>query len=209
MLEQSLVNLQSEYIDLFMIHWPDEKVDIRLPLEVLSKAKHQGKIKHIGLCNTNNSELVKAFEIDQIEVVQSQFNFFENSPKDDLFPTLNKHKIDFMSWGTLDKGVLSGRVNATRSYDKNDCRSWAPWWKGQDRSAKFNAINKITPILKERGFSLVSLALAYNLSFKEVSTAICGARNIEQLESLLSALLNLPPNELVLELLEVAKLRQK
>jgi len=73
MLEQSLRDLQSDYIDLYMVHWPDTRVDIRKTLEVYAKAKHQGKIKHIGLCNTNIDELEKAREIEKVEVVQSQF----------------------------------------------------------------------------------------------------------------------------------------
>ncbi len=210
MLEQSLRDLQTEYIDLFMIHWPDTNIDIRIPMEVLAKAKHQGKIKHIGLCNTNISELEKSMEIEQVEVVQSEFNFFENSfVQNEIFPFITKHNIDFMSWGTLDKGILSGRVNANRTYEKDDCRSWAPWWKSQDRNIKYKIIEKISPILIEHGFSLVSLALAYNLSFPEVSLALCGARNIEQLESLIENLQKLPSKELVLELQEVAKACQK
>lgn len=209
MLEQSLRNLQTEYIDLYMIHWPDPNIDIRKPLEILANAKHQGKIKHIGLCNTNLSELEKAAEIENIEVVQSQFNFFDNSIHKDLFPYLKKNKIDFMSWGTLDKGILSGRVDPNRKFDQEDCRSWAPWWKTQDKSTKYKIVSAINPILQERGFTLVSLALAYNLSFPEVSQAICGARNKEQLESLILTLQNLPPKELIFELEEVAKAYQK
>lgn len=209
MLEQSLRDLQTEYIDLYMIHWPDARVDIRKPLEVLALAKHQGKIKHIGLCNTNLGDLEKSKEIERVEVVQSQFNFFENSIQNTLFPYLKKHEIDFMSWGTLDKGVLTGRVDPKRTFDKEDCRSWAPWWKADDRNSKYKMVNIINPILKEKGYSLVSLALAYNLSFPELSSAVCGARNIEQLESLILALQNLPPKDMILELLEVAKAHQK
>ena len=207
MLEQSLVDLDTDYIDLFMIHWPDARVDIRKPLEVLSKAKSQGKIKHIGLCNTNIEDLTKSLEIDKIEVVQSEFNFFVNGLKDELFPYLAKNQIDFMSWGTLDKGILTGRVTKNRTFDKSDCRSWAPWWKAQDNASRFMIMEKITPILVENGYTPLSFALAFNLSFEELSLALCGVRNLEQLDSLTHALNNLPPKDLIAEIIQVAKPR--
>ena len=53
MLENSLKNLGAEYIDLYMIHWPDKNIDIRKPMEYLSRAKEYGTIRTIGLCNTS------------------------------------------------------------------------------------------------------------------------------------------------------------
>ena len=211
MLEQSLRDLNTEFIDLYMVHWPDARVDIRKTMEVLAKAKHEGKIKHIGLCNTNIEELNLAFEIERVEVVQSEFNLFTNKfVSSELFPYLKEKEISFMSWGTLDKGIITGRVDEQkRVYDKSDCRSWAPWWKSADNSEKFLAMKKLLPILDKNLHTGLELALGHNLSYPELSVAICGAKSSTQLQSLLKALSNLPQSVMLKEYLELAKPAQK
>ncbi len=203
MLEQSLRDLKSEYIDLFMVHWPDEKIDIRKPFEVLVKAQEEGKIKHLGLCNTNISDLSKASQLGKVEVVQSEFNFLNRKAETNLFTYLKKHKISFMSWGTLDKGILTQRVDEERVYDKSDCRSWAPWWNKADNKKKIDALKNVWPKLEEQGHSGLELALGHNLMSSEVALCLCGARNSTQLEGLFSALKNLPSDELIQECLEL------
>lgn len=190
MLEQSLRTFESDYIDLYMIHWPDKKIDIRRPMEVLMKAKAQGKIRHIGLCNTFVEDLQKALEIDKVDVVQNQLNFFVTWPIENLFPFLSEKMIRFMSWGTLDKGVLTGRVTKQRKYDSSDCRSWAPWWKEENRDPKFMAMERLTPWMEKQGITGLELAVSHNLMYQECSTVLVGAKNSNQLSEVFKAVKN-------------------
>ena len=204
MLERSLKDLRTDYIDLYMIHWPDRNIDIRKPMEYLSRAKDDGKIRSIGLCNTSDDEITKAGEIDRVDALQAECNLFNPLPFESLRSTLKEQKMGFMSWGTLDKGILTGRVTPGRTFDPVDARSWAPWWKQQDRTPKFKAMERIKQLLEENNHSNLELALGYVLQFSELSTALCGIRNREQLTSALDALKNLPETAVLEEARSIA-----
>lgn len=187
MLHESLDRLDTEYIDLFMIHWPDKSVDIRRVMEVLAKAKSQGKIKSIGLCNTFEEDFLKAREVDEVEVIQGQLNAFESKEALELTKICETHDLSFMSWGTLDKGILTGRVHEKRTFDKSDCRSWAPWWKAMDKKEKFEKMNLLLPYLEKIEKSPLSMALSFNRQFPHVDNLLCGSRSKKQWTELVDA----------------------
>ncbi len=189
MLEDSLRRLQSDYIDLYMIHWPDSKVDIRYPMEVLSKAKLQGKIKHIGLCNTYPEDFKAASEVDKVEVVQSEHNIF-HAPNEDMIQTLKENNLSFMGWGTFDKGILTGRVTKKREqakdYDQDDCRKSAPWWQQKVVLEKCDKVEKLKSLGDELEMDLTELALRYLFSHDWHSTTLMGAKSLKDWEKVLS-----------------------
>jgi len=203
MLEGSLRRLKRDKIDLYMIHWPDDKVDIRRPMEVLAKAKRKEMIGHIGLCNTSLEDLGKAGEIESIEAVQCQLNVFERDIEKEVLPYCTQRGIPFMSWGTLDKGILTGRVSKERRFDKSDCRSWAPWWKKMNKEKRYQAVSLLEKRLSEDGFNLLSFALSFNLSRSSEIKLICGGRSGEQWSQLHSSLDQLVPSELMEECLMI------
>ncbi|MBC96579.1 MAG: hypothetical protein CME63_02450 [Halobacteriovoraceae bacterium] len=194
MLEDSLRRLQSDYIDLYMIHWPDAQVDIRRPMEVLAKAKNRGKIKHIGLCNTHILDYQAASEIEKIEVIQSEHNIF-NSPPEDIKEIILKDNLSFMGWGTFDKGILTGRVTKKREqakdYDKDDCRKSAPWWSQKEVLAKCEKVEKLEDFIKSissqnKGVSnLTELSLRYLFSKTWHSVTLMGAKSKKDWEEVL------------------------
>lgn len=204
MLNQSLTDLNTDYIDLFLVHWPDPETDIRQTVEILVAAQKAGKIKAFGLSNTNPDELALASEIAPPQVVQAQMNLFENGPVQSLFPSVRKNSMGFMSWGTLDKGILTGRVHDTRKFDDVDVRSHAPWWTSVDHTPRYKAMETITPLIQDAGHSGLELALSHVLAHPEASTALCGMRNLKQVESACAAASNLLSQSLLEDVRSIA-----
>ena len=203
MMEQSLRDLQTDYIDLYMVHWPDPKIDIRKTLEVLRKAQDQGKIRHIGLCNTHVEDLEKAREVATIVATQSEFNLFNTKAREELFPYLGDNGVGFMSWGTLDRGIITGRVTKDRAFDEYDARGSAPWWRKEVVERKIQAMEEIGGILGS--YTGLELALGFVLRHSELSSALCGVRNEEQLDSVLKACQKRPPDEVLDRAEEIAQ----
>jgi aryl-alcohol dehydrogenase-like predicted oxidoreductase len=199
MLHQSLRRLQREQIDLYMVHWPDSRIDIRVPLEVLKKAQIEGKIKHIGLCNTNLIDLKRASEICEIDAIQSELNLFNQMPFDSLDREW-EGKFS-MGWGTFDKGILSGRVTADRKFTSDDCRSWAPWWNKKDVLLKVERTKRLSAILSDFHLSLPAFCIHYNLNYYGLSTCLIGFKSSSDILEVVSNLQTNISKEIIEEVL--------
>lgn len=182
MLLESLKRMGTEYIDFYFIHWPDEKFDIRRPLEVLQKYKDKGVIRHIGLCNTNVEDLMKSKEVTKVEVVQSEYNMFMREVEKTIFPYLEE--MAFMSWGTLEKGILTGNYDLSRKFDDSDARKKSPWWKKSDVEKKVHLVSECKEYLKETELEFRDLALGFNLNSSFLSTVLCGVKSKKHIHDL-------------------------
>ncbi len=188
MLEQSLKDLRTDYIDLYFIHWPDAHVDIRKPLEVLAKYQSKGIIKKIGLCNTNLDDLAKAKEITTIDVIQSEYNLFNRKAEAEIFPYCAKNNSAFMAWGPLDKGALTGNYDLKRTYEDCDARKNAPWFKKSDHEKKVLTVEKMKKLLPENT-TMMELINSFYQSQLELSTILVGAKSPEKLKQYLSSMI--------------------
>ena len=197
MLEQSLRDLDTEQIDVYLVHWPDPSIDIRETYEVLVRAKESGKVGAIGLSNTNPNELTLALEVGPVDVCQGQDSFFESWNRTNIFDQLTSINAGFMAWGTLEKGILTGRVTAERSFDQHDVRSHAPWWTSVDHSKHFEVMTRLKSFLKGVGYTSIECAISHVLRGDVVSTALCGARTTEQIDGLVQAVENRVPDDIL------------
>jgi aryl-alcohol dehydrogenase-like predicted oxidoreductase len=108
-LEGSLKRLQTDYIDLYQIHWPNPFVNLMDILETLSILVDQGKIRYIGLSNYTLSEFIEAQNLlpnQTIVSTQIEFNLLNRTIEDDFIPYSKVNKITLMTYSPLNQGRL-------------------------------------------------------------------------------------------------------
>ncbi|MBI2565640.1 MAG: aldo/keto reductase [Candidatus Schekmanbacteria bacterium] len=197
MLEQSLRDLDSDYIDIYLVHWPDRKTPIEATVQALAAARERGQVRHIGLSNCSTEDIRRALAVAPIAVLQHEHNLFSREAARAVLPLAAEQELGFMGYGTLDKGILTGRVTADRAFESCDVRASAPWWTRADRSTKYAAMREIAGLLATAGHTGLELALASALALPTVSTALCGMKSEQQVRACVAALAHLPPAEVV------------
>jgi aryl-alcohol dehydrogenase-like predicted oxidoreductase len=169
-LHNSLKRLGTDYIDLYMVHWPDKNVSILDTLEPLLVAKKEGKIRYLGLSNPDQLDLDATFE--NIEFIQGESNLFSSGFKN--IDSKNFDNLYTMGWGTFDKGILSGSVQEDTTFDNKDCRSWAPWWKKSKWKEKVRRAKELHRYLEKNEINKISYMIQYNLNYKKIDSVLCG-----------------------------------
>lgn len=188
MLSESLKRLGRDFIDLYMIHWPDPSTDIRLALEPVISWQKKGFIGHIGLANTHLEDLNKAQQVTSIHSVQIEGSYLAPDKALSLLPNIGNTMMS-QSWGTLSKGILTGRVTMDRKFDQHDLRSWAPWWKKQNTQDLISKAQPFLNIANQFEVSPMNLAIRYNLRYLKFNQVLIGFKSpsdlleLQQLES--------------------------
>lgn len=186
MLEESLTRLKTNYLDVYMIHWPDPKTPVEKTMEALVKAKEEGLIRCIGASNFDTELLGRAQSVGAIDVLQSRFCALDETPKNTLFEACRTQGIGFMSYGTLAKGILAGTVKPGRAYDVSDFRGRGSQVQQQYEAVAKN-VERFFGLARDLSMSPSQLAAAWVLSHPEVSVALCGSKSVAQVEEVCQA----------------------
>ena len=201
-IEGSLKRLQTDYIDLYQMHWPDTVVPIEESLKAFDELVQEGKVRYLGTSNDTAYGLTKANEtskrlgISRFESIQNNFSL--NNPRflDELAYICEKEQISLLPYSPIGGGVLSGKYNG-KFYPEN--ARFSDYLKSDNPRVKAQATkfvnnktlattSKYMEIAKRLEISPVTLAVAYSKQFKFVASTIVGARTTAQLDDSFAAI---------------------
>jgi len=178
-LEDSLRRLGTDYIDIYQIHWPDPLVPIEETAAVMGEFFKQGRIRAIGVSNFTPEQVASFASVAPLHTVQPPCNLFERS--DDLLASAKQHGLTVLAYGALCRGLLSGKVTATRRFEGDDLRQYDPKFKSPRLEQYLAAVSALGTLARERfGKNVLSLAVRWLLDQGPV-IALWGARRPDQL----------------------------
>jgi myo-inositol catabolism protein IolS len=219
--EASLKRLQTDYIDIYMIHWHIHPHSIRhftkdesnisnppsVPkaFETLIRLKEEGKIKHLGISNFGVKQMAEAIETGaKIAVNELPYNLLMRAIESKILPFCREKNIGVIGYMPLMQGLLSGKYSnpgevpimrvRTRHFSGKRPNSR----HGEDGEEKltFDTIAQIRVLAKDYGIPMAHLAIAWCKANPTITCVLAGIRNLSQLEDNLSGVI-LPLDDIV------------
>ncbi|UOQ43262.1 aldo/keto reductase [Halobacillus salinarum] len=181
--EDSLKRLGTDYIDIYQVHWPDPLTPLHETAEALHYLHKQGKIRAIGVSNFSREQMDVFREAAPIHTLQPPYNLFEREIEDDILPYVKDHQMTSLTYGSLCRGLLSGKMSQDREFKGDDLRNNDPKFQQPRFNQYLNAVQELDELAQERfNKNVLHLALRWVLEQPASGIALMGGRRPDQLQ---------------------------
>jgi aryl-alcohol dehydrogenase-like predicted oxidoreductase len=180
--EDSLQRLQTDVIDLYQVHWPDPSTPIAEVAEAMGALLRAGKIRAVGVSNFSPAQMDEFRKVAPLHTAQPPYNLFERAIDEDVLPYCRANNIAVLAYGSLCRGLLSGRMSASSRFSGDDLRKSDPKFLAPRFGQYLAAVERLDRLAKERfGRRVIHLAARWVLDRNAMNIALWGARRADQL----------------------------
>lgn len=180
--DESLRNLQTDYVDLMVIHWPD--IEHNAPFEETMKAledlKKAGKIRYAGVSNFNREQIEEVQKYGVISAFQPPYSMVNRS-QEELMKWTSQNGIANMTYGSLGAGILTGAIRTLPKFEPGDMRvEFYDFFKEPKFSKIMKLLGVLDKIAENHKASVAQVAVNWNSQKDFVNTSLCGVRRVEE-----------------------------
>ncbi|QUF65321.1 aldo/keto reductase [Bacillus atrophaeus] len=180
--EDALKRLQTDYIDLFYIHFPDDHTPKDEAVKALHELKKEGKIRAIGVSNFSLQQLKEANKDGFVDVLQGEYNLLNREAESTFFPYIMENNISFVPFFPLVSGLLAGKYTEDTTFPEGDLRREQENFQGDLFKENIKKVNQLAPIAEKHNVGIAHVVLAWYLARPEINILIPGAKRAEQLK---------------------------
>jgi myo-inositol catabolism protein IolS len=174
--EESLKRLQTDYIDLFYIHFPDQDTPKDEAVGLLKQLKDAGKIRAIGVSNFSIDQLKEANKNGYVDVYQGEYNLLNREAEQELFPYVTDKGISFVPYFPLASGLLTGKYDIHTNLNEKRGK----FFKKDLFEQTLEKVEKIRKIATAKGVEVAHVVLAWYLTREAIDVIIPGAKRANQ-----------------------------
>lgn len=202
-LDRSLARLQTDRIDIYQLHGPEDWVvrfDDETPLDVLAESltrlRDSGKALHIGVCNLDGPTLRALSERTELFSTQNLYSLLDRGGEDDslhlpvereIIPTAARLELAFLAFSPLARGLLADDLDPRRTFTADDERHFLPRYQPDVYPSYVELASRLQSWAEDHGRSLVQLAVAWTLANPGVSSSLVGAKSPQQIAAIAGA----------------------
>lgn len=180
--EASLKRLKTDHIDLFYQHRVDPNVPIEDVAGAVKELIQQGKVRHFGLSEAGVQVIRRAHAVQPVTALQSEYSLWWREPEEAILPTLEELGIGFVPFSPLGKGYLTGKIDASTTFDGTDFRNRVPRFAPEARQANMAMVELLGRIAARKQATPAQIALAWLLAQKPWIVPIPGTTKRGRLE---------------------------
>lgn len=199
-LEGTLRRLNTDYIDIYVIHYRDGKTPIAEVMDKLESLKKEGKIRYFGLSNVDSDGVAEFLPYKGSFVCcQDEFSLANRNHEQSLFTVEKQINVNPFTWGSLGQGILTGKYDKSCAFDSKDRRSRDIYvnFHGDKLLKNLEIVESMRPIAAAHGVSITAVALRFIMDFFKDSVVLVGAKRPAQIQGNLESIgWNLSPSEI-------------
>jgi myo-inositol catabolism protein IolS len=184
----SLKRLQTDWIDIFYIHWPKKGGDLSGMMESLERLRQKKIIRSIGVSNFSVADMKEVMKTGAIDYCQVCYNILWRKEERETIPFCLKNKINIITYSSLAEGILTGKFGREVDFPPDDHRKYTVLFEKGLWPKIYEAVEKLKVIAAQANVPLAHCAIQWLLARESVVSVLTGARNIAQVESNIKAL---------------------